>query len=237
MSTKYFLLTKNENKSVTDNSDNQIVVLNKSLVYVLPQNDVNYYASNGMFESSLIEWCKQFCSKNKCILDIGAHIGTYTISLAKYCDHVYSFEPQKMTYYALCGGIALSNIRNVTCHNYGLGSDDQVGVQTLKIVSADGGGFSLHTCAKPVLREESVSIKTLDDFDLNDIGFIKMDVEDNERFVIMGGLKTLERSNYPKILFESNGENKELMDLLASIGYKICNICGYGNMYLACHSE
>lgn len=237
MSTKYFLLTKNESKSITDNSDNQMIVLNKSLIYVLPQNDINYYASNGLFESNLIEWCKQFCSKDKCILDIGAHIGTYTISLAKHCSHVYSFEPQKMTYYALCGGIALSNIQNVTCHNYGLGSDDQVGVQTLRIVSVDGGGSSLHTGSKPVLREETVIIKTLDDLDLDNIGFIKMDVEDNERFVIMGGLKTLERSNYPKILFESNSENEELTNLLTSIGYKICNINGYRNMYLACHSD
>lgn len=237
MSTKYFLLTKNESKSITDNGDNQMIVLNKSQIYVLPQNDINYYASNGLFESNLIEWCKQFCSKDKCILDIGAHIGTYTISLAKYCSHVYSFEPQKMTYYALCGGIALSNIQNVTCYNYGLGSDDQVGDQTLKIVSADGGGSSLHTGAKPILREESVTIKMLDDLDLSNIGFIKMDVEDNERFVIMGGLKTLERSNYPKILFESNSENEELTNLLKSIGYKICNINGYRNMYLACYSS
>ena len=69
------------------------------------------------------------------MLDIGAHTGTYTVSLAQYCNHVYAFEPQKMTYYALCGSIALSNLTNVTCLNVGLGSNEQVGKQTLNIIT------------------------------------------------------------------------------------------------------
>ena len=48
------------------------------------------------------------------ILDIGANIGTHTIPFSKmvYRGHVYAFEPQKMTYYGLCGGVALSNLKN-----------------------------------------------------------------------------------------------------------------------------
>lgn len=78
------------------------------------------------------------------MLDIGAHSGTYTISLAENCKNVYSFEPQKMTFYSLCGSIALSNIKNVTCINTGLGSEEQVGIQKLNIISLDGGGSTLH---------------------------------------------------------------------------------------------
>lgn len=105
-----------------------------------------------MFEKNLIEWCKQFCKKDQNILDIGAHSGTYTISLADYCKNVYAFEPQKMTFYSLCGSIALSNITNTTCLNYGLGSSEQVGKQILKIISADGGGLLstvIIMCYKP----------------------------------------------------------------------------------------
>lgn len=232
MTTKYFLLTKNENKSNSDNSDNQVIFLNNGCTFILPQVNILYYVDNGLFESNLIEWCKQFCDKEKCILDIGAHSGTYSISLAKYCDKVYSFEPQRMTYYALCGSVALSSIENIICYNYGLGSEEQKGIQTLKIVSKDGGGSSLHA-NENILKKEQITIKTLDSLNLNNIGFIKMDVEGNERYVILGGLETLKRSNYPKILFEANDESKELMELLKSIGYKIVNINGYINMFLA----
>jgi FkbM family methyltransferase len=181
-----------------------------------------------------MEWCKQFCNKNKNMLDIGAHSGTYTISLADHCNHIYSFEPQKMTYYSLCGSVALSNITNVTCYDYGLGSAEQVGKQNLNIVSLDGGGSSLHCNNENIiLKKEEIKIVTLDSFNIQNIGFIKMDVEENELQVLMGSLDTLKNSNYPKILFEMNEINSQLLDFLKKLDYNTINISGYKNMYLA----
>ena len=232
MSTKYFILTKQSGSQIYDNTDNQIVYLNNKDVHILPQINLTYYATHGLFESNLIEWCKQFCGKDKVFLDIGAHSGTYTICLSAYCKEVYSFEPQKMTYYSLCGGIALSGKQNVTCLNFGLGSPEQVGKQTLKIVSNDGGGSSLHSTTG-ILREETIEIKTLDELNIENIGFIKMDVEENELYVLKGALKTLEKCNYPTIIFECNDENKELFDYIKEIGYKgIIPVGGCKNMFL-----
>jgi FkbM family methyltransferase len=235
MSTKYFILTKDEKNNCDNNKDNQFIFLNKSQIHILPYINIDYYLRNGLFEGNLIEWCKQFCNVNKNMLDIGSHSGTYSISLAKYCNHIYSFEPQKMTYYALCGSVALSNIENITCFNFGLGSNKQIGNQILNIVSEDGGGSTLHTNlnAINIIKTEEITIKMLDELNLTNIGFIKIDVEGNEYDVILGGLKTLEQSNYPKILFESNKENDNLRQLLESLNYKIANISGYSNMYLA----
>ena len=61
-----------------------------------------------------------------------------------------------------------------------------------------------------------------------------MDVEENELFVLQGGLETIRRSNYPTLLFESNFENKTLFDYIREIGYRdIITISGCNNMYLA----
>ena len=235
MSTKYFLLTKNPNKSTSENEENQIVFLNSSLTFVLPSVNLDYYSAYGLFENGLIEWAKQLCGKSKNFLDIGAHSGTYSLCLSDYCNQVYSFEPQKMTYYALCGSVALSNKHNITCYNFALGSEDQVGTTTLKIHSNDGGGSSLHVSdVDPVLREEIITVKTLDSMELTNIGLIKMDVENNELFVLKGALNTIEQSGYPKILFESNKENTELFDYLQiEMGYRIISITGIHNMFLA----
>lgn len=87
-------------------------------------------------------------SEGKIFLDIGAHTGTFSVCLARSFASVYAFEPQKMTYYALCGSIALSGLDNVVCVNTALGSHEQVdacgGVGTLYINSGDGGTSSLH---------------------------------------------------------------------------------------------
>lgn len=233
MSTSYFILSKRRNIDISNNDENQIIVIEPRNVNLLPRVHLDYHINHGLFENHLIEWCKQFCSKDKNIIDIGAHAGTYTTSLALYSKNVYAFEPQKMTFYALCGGVALSGHSNVTCIQKGLGSSTQVGEQPLKIVSNDGGGSSLHA-KTGILSEEIIEIQTLDSYNLSDVGFIKMDVEENELYVLEGGKETIKRCNYPKILFESNKDNPTLFDYLRNeFNYTINNINGYNNMYLA----
>jgi len=222
---------------LTQDSENEIIVLDKPRVHLLPSVNLEYYKANGLFEQSLIDWCKQFCSKDKLFLDIGAHSGTYGITLAPYCKEVHCFEPQRMTYYSLCGGVSLSGLDNVFCHQVGLGSKEQEGVQTLNIVSEDGGGSSLWA-EKGVVRKEQILVKTLDSFQLNDIGLVKMDVEENELFVLKGGLDTFLRNSDAKILFEYNGSEERGSNNLfyyveTKMRYNIVPIKGYKNMFLA----
>lgn len=234
MRTRYFILQKPKDASLTDESKNQILLTSPMINYILPQNNFVYYAQNGLFEKSLIEWCRQFGDKNKTFLDIGAHSGTYALSLADKFKDVHAFEPQRATFYALCGSVALSGLSNIECHRVGLGNEDQIGRMKLCIVSDDGGGSSVHaTGNKQVLAEEWIDIKTLDSFGLDSIGFIKMDVEDNELFVLKGAVETIKRSGYPKILFESNSVNPPLFEFLKELGYSVTGISGVSNMFLA----
>ena len=248
-SCSYFILQKPNNKNIDVGNDdyNKVITIDNTNqtnnLYILPYNNVNYYTSHGLFEKGLIEWSKQFCSSDKNILDIGAHTGTYSISLAHLCNKVYAFEPQQMTYYALCGSVALSNIQNINCIKYGLGSSEQVGIQKLNIVSDDGGGSTLHGgngssvgglgSNTNILTTENIEVKTLDRFNITNISFIKMDVEDNELNVLQGALNTLKNSNYPKILFESNTYNEKLFNFLKELKYNIIPISGFSNMFLA----
>jgi FkbM family methyltransferase len=235
MDKSYFILLKPNKLPINRNERNQSLEMNDNLVYILPQTHLSYHRDSGLFEADLIEWSKQLCSKDKCFLDIGAHTGTYALSLADYCQHVHAFEPQKNTYYALCGGVVLSSKNNVTCYQMGLGSPEQVGSMKLKIVHPSGGGSSLHATSG-IIGEEEIQVQMLDSINLENIGFIKMDVEENEYHVLKGAVKTLERSGYPTILFEANNDNQQLFDLIKSLGsYKILKISNYHNMFLACH--
>ena len=230
-------MTKSLNAPVDDSTQHQLVDLHQKdqVVLLLPRLNLVYYATHGLFEANLIEWSKQFCSKDKDLIDIGAHTGTYALCLSNVCRHVHAFEPQKMTYYALCGGVALSHKENISCYQMGLGSPDQVGLGQLKIVNLDGGGSTLQSVNEPVLKTEEVMIQTLDHYEFSQIGLIKIDVENNEYYVLLGSQKTLQRSGYPKILFESNQHDERIHQLLNSLGYHVVNINGYENMWLASH--
>jgi FkbM family methyltransferase len=138
-----------------------------------------------------------------------------------------------MTFYSLCGSVALSNIKNANCLNYGLGTAEQGGIQKMNIVSLDGGGSTLHIDNQTsILYTEDVEIRTLDSFNIDNISFIKMDVENNELQVLLASEDTLRRSNYPKIFFEMNQKNADLISFLDKLNYKIIQVSGCNNMLI-----
>ncbi|MDP7196601.1 MAG: FkbM family methyltransferase [SAR202 cluster bacterium] len=65
------------------------------------------------------------------------------------------------------------------------------------------------------------SLKKLDDLNIKEkIDFIKIDVEGNEKYVILGGIETIKK-NKPIIWVETWEENSHLIvDLFKKIGYK-----------------
>ena len=81
----------------------------------------------------------------------------------------------------------------------------------------------------------TISTKTLDSYNFNDIGFIKIDTEGNELRILKGAISTIIRNNYPPILFEMWSaevdfiidKNKyheycdNLIAFIKSFGYKI----------------
>ncbi len=219
-------------------------------IFAHPNETSRHIARNGIFERDLIEWSKQFCSPDKDFLDIGAHAGTYALTLAPLCRRVYAFEAQRMTYYQLCGGIALNGYTNVDAIHVALGAD--VGRVRLHITSEDGGGSTLSPDVpplqgRPVIRTEVCSVMQLDRFgggdglvgDLTRVGFIKIDVEGGELNVLRGAVSTLRANNCPPILFEMwpdewfAEDRAMLIEFLDWLGYKIEPAPNSSNMFLA----
>jgi FkbM family methyltransferase len=179
----------------------------------------------------LIDWCRHVLTPDTDFLDIGAHAGTYALSLAPHCRRVFAFEAQRMTFYQLCGGIAINHYRNVFPHHCALG--EQPDMATLNITSPDGGGSTLDTQIpskqqQKILGQELCHVKTLDSFVLYPtsieaavaqnvsavvdlaasggsarVGLIKIDVEGHELAVLRGARETIAKNGHPPILFEA----------------------------------
>ena len=117
------------------------------------------------------------------------------------------------------------------------------GKAILKIQNEDGGSSTICDIEpSKIVRQETIELTTLDIFFNNHpladpIKFIKIDVENNELEVLKGGIKTIEKNGYPKIIFEKHSDeekNKELLDFLTNdLGYHTQPINGYTHMYLA----
>jgi FkbM family methyltransferase len=131
-------------------------------------------------------------------IDVGASRGLYTYALAELCEAVEVFEPQNWAFET----IAALGRKNVTCHNVGLSNFS--GSLTLNIPLQSGQ--QVDACAS--FRELTgqydsitVPVRKLDDYNFQDVSFIKIDVEGYESEVIEGASMTLSTQK-PVLLVE-----------------------------------
>jgi FkbM family methyltransferase len=205
------------------------------------------YFNTGFYERGYIDWvCANFCNSDKNIIDIGAHIGWYTVDMALKSNHVYSFECSPKSFNYLCANIALNNLDyKVTKYNCALSNEDGITKYYIRDPK-DGGGNGISKFEYDNIHNTpsiDVPKKTLDSFGLTNINFIKIDVEGHEKEVLEGSIMTIINNNYPKILFESWDENQEangypaiklkheLFEFIKNLGYKIIKLGQ--DMYIA----
>ena len=202
----------------------------------------DHILKHGIFEYSLIKWCEQYLTSEGVFVDIGAHMGTYSLILSKKCKEVYAFEAQRSTFDCLNIGICANNRYNIKAINVALGSNERI--VTLHHVSEDGGGSTVRAdiptiSNQKILNEEIVTMKTLDSYKIKNIDFIKIDVEGYELEVIKGASMTLIDNNFPPFIFEAWSDewyfkDKDLLlSYVKDLGYKVYPISGSANMYLA----
>jgi FkbM family methyltransferase len=134
-------------------------------------------------------------------VDAGANKGTYTYFLARLAQHVYAFEPNPKMFTILRRSMA----RNVTASPVAL--SNRSGDAELRVPRQRKGGYSNQggSLSSVKISENyktvDVAARRLDEFDLGDVGFIKIDVEGFEQEVIDGAAETIRRCR-PTMLVE-----------------------------------
>ena len=167
---------------------------------------------------------KKYAKPDSIAIDIGAHIGTHTITLSQCAGHVYAFEPQKKLYSELMMNLKLNHCSNITAYRAVLGNSSKT-VQMNKATFENEGATEIGSGG------DTVPMISLDDLLLEPVSFIKIDVESTEKAVLEGARHTILR-NRPVILIEilenlQNGsENKEdhlnqIIELLIELKYII----------------
>ena len=172
------------------------------------------------FEIPHLQEALRFCrDQRRVALDVGAHIGTWTVNLAKMFDLVVAFEPAYDTFNSLDRNT--KGLKNVIVRNIAIGAhpgwcqsvDDptRLGNTGSRMVKAGGG---------------QVRMRPLDHFEFTHVDFIKIDVEGYELEVLKGAVETI-HANKPTILMECkefnpprNGGTALAVAFLANLGYR-----------------
>jgi len=170
----------------------------------------------------------------KCAIDIGANIGYHSIYMSKKFKKVYSFEPQIEIFNILNLNIKKNNITNIVSYNYAIGESKK------KIKLSCNNNNFIHNSIKKIDENgcEVINMLKLDDInELNNIGYIKIDVEGYEYNVLSGAINLIKK-NKPIIIFEEHNDIKTFNTpksilLLKNLGYTVRRLLPYLDDYIA----
>lgn len=163
-------------------------------------------------------------------IDVGSHVGLWSLQMAKRFALVHAFEP--VADFRACfernvnpdhaqDVSGMAETKGVILHECALGAAP--GRVVMKIPPLDGG---LDTGGTHVCGEGDIEMRTLDSFDFQDVDFLKIDCEGYEHYVIAGARETLLRCK-PCVIVEQKphklGPNFGIqgtpaVDLLRSLG-------------------
>ena len=137
---------------------------------------------------------------NKESIDVGANKGVYTYFLLKFSRRVHAFEPNPFVYKDL----SRCRLDNLSLYQCAL--SDRSGSETLWIpphprLKYNHPSSHLRSDHKSGGISIGVQLEKLDNFGLDNIGFMKIDVEGHESHVMRGAIETI-KINKPIMLIE-----------------------------------
>ena len=161
------------------------------------------------------------------VLDIGGHIGYFTLLLAKYVGEngrVFAFEPLPENFELLQKNIRLNGLKRVEASQLAVFSK----AGRMNITVADerhnsGESSLVHHVGSEQIQVEATTVDAFCEMRGIRPDFLKVDVEGAEYDVLMGAADTI-RDSRPKLLielhhFDGNVESNRVPNLLTQWGY------------------
>ena len=160
------------------------------------------------------DWAIPYVKNFRTYIDIGAHDGDTCIDFVDNFKRVYAFEPNPES--------ILKIPNTIKKFPFALGNKREERVLTIPDNGYDNnkhGSIVRHVSG---LRQYSVSVRTLDGFELKEVDLIKINVEGMELEVLEGSTHTLMNWK-PVVLFENKHSryNDKLVDFFKEINYNI----------------
>lgn len=200
----------------------------------LPIRYSRFFPKN--YETDNMEFLRNNISEGMTVIDIGAHIGLYTIAMGKIVKgsgKIYSFEPTPATFKVLQKNIHFNEMNNIV-RPLNKAVSDTEGTTTFYINDTDV--CNSNSLASNYNNNKGIGInvalisidKLVETEKISFIDIIKIDAEGAEYSVLKGSEKTL-RKFRPKIILglhpksiENFGDSLILIyDFISSLGYKI----------------
>ena len=195
--------------------------------WYLPQNEksfINYFdfSNTNEYQAEQRKASLKLLSNKRVAIDIGANIGLWSRDMCNIFREVKLFEPLKLNIECLKKN--LENYQNFEIFEYGLSNKNYF--SNLYYDSTKSGSGTINP-NRVFNKSTKVELKTLDDFEFENVDYIKIDVQFHELEVIEGSINTL-KNNSPVLCIEASIRNEEeriyvskWKKILKSLNYKV----------------
>jgi len=202
---------------------------NEDGLFALFDNDtgVSEFIRRGKrYQPWILEVAKKYIQPDTDVLDIGAHLGSFTIPFARLADRVYAFEPHPILLKQLDTNIFLNNIHNVMACGFALGDIRKIVQIEIPNLGkhfwkekGNYGGAKILPLKEPTEKHFCTEMYRLDDLVFRKVSFIKIDAQFSE-LEILKGAKNLIKKNKPAMVIEMCKRNaKEEQEFFEIVKY------------------
>ena len=181
------------------------------------------------WEPKIAKLLSDNCKKGSTAVDMGAYIGTHTLSLVDGVGpkgKVVTFEPQPWAYNGIKKTLAKNKIKNVKLINAGV-SDKKGKIRFCSDVSGSSSVCKERRPSDKWTEVYDIPIMTLDSLNLKNVSVMKVDVEGHELNALKGSKKTIMKSK-PVILLEvwrkRTDRLQKIKEFMKEINYKITHL-------------
>lgn len=166
----------------------------------------------------------KFLDNSRVAIDIGANIGLWAKDICNKFEKVYLFEPYHEN--VLCLKENLINFDNFEIYQKALSNENKISEFFVNEKNLGASSF-LVSENLDCLKKINVEKIKLDDLNLFEVDYIKIDVQFHELEVLQGSINTLKNNN-PVLCIEAARRNdeelsyvKKFVNLLENLGYII----------------
>jgi FkbM family methyltransferase len=160
--------------------------------------------------------------KPKVAIDVGAHLGSFTLLLARYAKTVAAVEPDPRAVGILASAISANRLSNVVVFPYACSSSDG---KKLSLKLKGGGKSCIVLSPGGHVTVKTITIDTIvEALRLEKVDFLKVDVEGHELEVLRGAQNTLSKYR-PILLLELWQENaRKTEEILKRFRYSLARV-------------
>jgi FkbM family methyltransferase len=189
------------------------------------------------FERSERTFLNAFLRPGDVFVDIGAHVGLYTLIAARVVGPsgmVCAFEPASTTFARLLANVEINSLTNVTCWNMAVSDAETELELNVGLAGFDAWTSLAHPTRGGVVARQRVTCVRWADFAerhslVGRVTMMKIDVEGWERRVLAGASEVLKRDDAPLLQVEFADEAaasgasscQELYHILQALGYEL----------------